>query len=193
MNWRKYLWIWPILYFALGMFNIIFAWLGMIDFMLPLIFAIFGGNKYFCNKLCGRGQLFVFLPKKFKCSTGKLAPRWLSSSWFRYGFLVFFMAMFCNVIYQSWLVFGGVRSLRETVKLFWTFNIPFGWAYTLGTVPDWAAQFSFGLYSLMLTSAIIGLIVMVLYRPRTWCTFCPMGTMTQLICKLKAGSDKPLP
>ena len=26
---------------------------------------------------------------------------------------------------------------------------------------------------------------MVLYKPRTWCAFCPMGTMTQGICKLK--------
>ena len=47
------------------------------------------------------------------------------------------------------------------------------------------AQFSFGFYSLMLTSLLIGLIVMVLYKPRTWCAFCPMGTMTQSICKLK--------
>jgi len=37
----------------------------------------------------------------------------------------------------------------------------------------------------MLTSLLIGLIVMVLYKPRTWCAFCPMGTMTQSICKLK--------
>jgi len=47
------------------------------------------------------------------------------------------------------------------------------------------AQFSFGFYSLMLTSLLLGLIVMVLYKPRTWCAFCPMGTMTQGICKLK--------
>ena len=33
--------------------------------------------------------------------------------------------------------------------------------------------------------ALLGLIVMVLYKPRTWCAFCPMGTMTQGICKLK--------
>lgn len=48
-----------------------------------------------------------------------------------------------------------------------------------------AYLYSFGFYSLMLTSTLIGLIVMVLYKPRTWCTFCPMGTMTQGICKLK--------
>ena len=65
------------------------------------------------------------------------------------------------------------------------FRVPWGWTYTAGTVADWMAQFSFGFYSLMLTSLLLGLIVMVLYKPRTWCAFCPMGTMTQGICKLK--------
>ena len=53
-------------------------------------------------------------------------------------------------------------------------------------IPAWVAQFSFGFYSLMLTSTLIGLIVMALYKPRSWCAFCPMGTMTQTICKIKA-------
>ena len=39
---------------------------------------------------------------------------------------------------------------------------------------------------LMLTSTIIGLVVNTLWKPRTWCSFCPMGTMTQMICKIKA-------
>ena len=30
-HWYDYLWIWSIVYFALGFFNILFAWLGMID------------------------------------------------------------------------------------------------------------------------------------------------------------------
>ena len=47
-----------------------------------------------------------------------------------------------------------------------------------------------GCHSLMLTSLLLGLIVMVLYKPRTWCTFCPMGTMTQGICKLKNNENK---
>ena len=53
-HWYDYLWVYAIIYFALGFFNILFAWLGMIDFLLPLFLAIFGGNKFFCNHLCGR-------------------------------------------------------------------------------------------------------------------------------------------
>ena len=67
-HWYDYLWIWAIIYFALGFFNILFAWFGMIDFLLPLGIAIFGGNKFFCNHLCGRGQLFSKLGGDLKCS-----------------------------------------------------------------------------------------------------------------------------
>lgn len=184
-RWYDYLWVWCILYFTLGFFNILFAWLGMIDFLLPLLLAIFGGNKFFCNHLCDRGQLFTQLGGKQKCSRGRPAPKWMSSPWFRYGFLLFFLAMFANLIVQTYLVGMGAGSLREAVQLLWTFRVPWDWAYAAGTVPDWVAQFSFGFYSLMLTSLLLGLLVMALYRPRTWCSFCPMGTMTQGICKLK--------
>ena len=94
--------------------------------------------------------------------------------------------MFGNMIFQTWLVAAGARDLGEALKLLWMFRVPWGWAYTAGTVADWIAQFSFGFYSLMLTSTIIGLVVNTLFKPRSWCTFCPMGTMTQMICKIKA-------
>jgi len=40
---------------------------------------------------------------------------------------------------------------------------------------------------MMLTSAILGILTMLAYKPRSWCVYCPMGTMTQMICKMKAG------
>ena len=184
-KWYDYLWIWTILYFSLGFVNILFAWLGMIDFLVPLGFAIFGGNKYFCNRFCGRGQLFSKLGADCKCSCNRATPRWLSSKWFRYGFLAFFLTMFGLMIFRTYLVAAGAESLKEAIQLFWTFRVPWGWTYTAGPVPDWMAQFAFGFYSLMLTSTLIGLIVMALFKPRAWCVFCPMGTMTQMICKLK--------
>ena len=188
--WYDYMWIWTVLYFVLGFFNILFAWLGMIDFLLPLFIAIFGGNKAFCNRYCGRGRLFTVISDRLKWSDKRPAPKWLSSKYFRYGFLTFFMIMYGNIIYQTWLVFSGASTLRTAVKLFWTFRIPWNWAYTASGVPEWITQYSYGFYSMMLTSTLIGLILMVIYRPRTWCSFCPMGTMTQSICKLKNKEEK---
>lgn len=71
-HWYDYLWIWSIIYFALGFFNILFAWLGMIDFLVPVIIAIVGGNKAFCNKFCGRGQLFTQLAEHVNVHGGKV-------------------------------------------------------------------------------------------------------------------------
>jgi hypothetical protein len=184
-SWKDYLWIWPIIYFGMGFFNILFAWFGMIDFLVPLVIAIIGGNKAFCNTYCGRGQLFTLIGGKLGISLNKVTPAWLYSKWFRYGFLTFFMAMFGNMVFQTYLVGSGAGSLNEAIKLLWTFNVPWGWAYSAGTVSDWIAKFSFGFYSLMLTSTLLGIIVMVLFKPRTWCVFCPMGCMTQTICKIK--------
>ena len=143
-NWYDYLWIWPIIYFALGFFNILFAWLGMIDFMIPMFVAVFAGNKSFCNRYCGRGQLFFVLGGKGKCSRKKLPPKWMTSIWFRRGFMVFFLAMFGVMVWNTYLVSVGSSSLKEVLTLFWTFKLPFGWTYSGSGFPDWVAQFSFG-------------------------------------------------
>uniref|UniRef100_UPI0040269811 4Fe-4S binding protein n=1 Tax=Alloprevotella sp. TaxID=1872471 RepID=UPI0040269811 len=78
----------------------------------------------------------------------------------------------------------GAASLHETIHLLWTFNVPWHWAYPTAVEP-WVAQFAFGLYGIMLTSLIVGILLTIIYRPRTWCVFCPMGNMTQMICKFK--------
>lgn len=45
----------------------------------------------------------------------------------------------------------------------------------------------------MLTSTVLGLVTMALFKPRSWCVYCPMGTMTQLICKAKNDSGSKTP
>ena len=195
-RWYDYLWVASLLYLILGFFNILFAWLGLLCFAIPLIMAAAGKDKGYCNRYCGRGQLFALLGGKWKLSRGLPIPHWLKSKWFRYGFLTFFMAMFLNMLYVTWLVFAGAGELRQAVTLLWTFKLPlkskvffFPWianAYPVQVTP-WIAQFAFGFYSVMFTSTVLGLVTMFLFRPRTWCVYCPMGTMTQMICTVKHG------
>ena len=191
-HWYNYLWIWSVVYFAMGFFHILFAWLGLISFFLPLIFAVGFGNKGFCNRYCDRGQLLRALGSQKGFSRRKDAPDWMKSKAFRYGFLAFFMAMFMNMLYATYRVYAGAAELSETVTLFWSIPVPWSWAYTGGAEP-WVAQFAFGFYSMMLTSAILGILTMLAYKPRSWCVYCPMGTMTQMICKMKAGDDATCP
>lgn len=182
-KWSDYLWIGELLFFALSFFNVLFAWLGMIFFVTPLLFAIIGKNKAYCNHYCGRGQLFNLIGSRIKISKSRPAPKFLRSKWFRYGFLIFFMTMFGQMVFGTYKVFTGM-SLQEVVSLFWTFKLP--WQFIdVSIVSPWVAQFAFGFFSLMLTSSLLGMISLLFYRPRTFCVFCPMGTMTQGICQLR--------
>ena len=53
------------LYLLLGFFNILFAWLGLLCFFIPLIISVVSGTKSYCNRYCGRGQLFGLLGGRF--------------------------------------------------------------------------------------------------------------------------------
>ena len=175
-KWCDYLWIAELTYLILGLFNILFAWLGMLFFCIPLLIAIFGGSKAYCSRYCGRGQLLELLGRKLKLSRNAAPPRFLRHPIFRCGFLAFFMVMFSLMLLSTYRVFTGA-PLSETVTLLWMFRLPWQWADVSFAAP-WIAQFAFGFFGVMLTSTILGLVTMVLFRPRSWCVYCPMGTMT---------------
>ena len=160
-RWYDYLWIASLLYLALGFFNILFAWLGLLCFFIPLIISIVSGTKAYCNRYCGRGQLFALLGGRFGLSRRRDIPKWMKSKAFRYGFLVFFFTMFFLMLWNTYLVFAGVRDMKQVVTLLWSFKLPWHWAYHGTLLHNGVAQFAFGFYSIML--------------------------MTQLICKAKCG------
>lgn len=188
-KWYDYLWIFSTVYLILGFVNILFAWLGLLCFFIPLLISIFGGSKAYCNRYCGRGQLFSLLGGRFGLSRKKDIPRWMRSKLFRYGFLVFFFVMFFQMLFVTGLVFAGAREMSEVVTLLWIIKLPWHWAYHGTLFSTGVAQFAFGFYSVMLTSTVLGLLTMVLFKPRSWCVYCPMGTMTQLVCKAKAKTS----
>ena len=105
-HWYDYLWVLTALYLALGFFNILFAWLGLLCFFIPLIMASTFGTKSYCNKYCGRGQLFELIGNSWKLSPKRDIPSWMRSHTFRYGFLLFFTTMFVNMLVSTYLVFA---------------------------------------------------------------------------------------
>ena len=44
-RWYDYLWIASLAYLILGFFNILFAWLGLLCFLIPLIISAVSGTK----------------------------------------------------------------------------------------------------------------------------------------------------
>ena len=73
-RWYDFLWIASLLYLVLGFFNILFTWLGLLCFFIPLVIAFAGGDKGYCNRFCGRGQLFSLLGDASASPGGPIFP-----------------------------------------------------------------------------------------------------------------------
>ncbi len=73
-KWYDYLWVFSLAYLILGFFNILFAWPGLLCFFIPLAIAVMKGSKAYCNKYCGRGQLFALVGGSFGLSRRKDVP-----------------------------------------------------------------------------------------------------------------------
>ncbi len=116
-KWYDYLWVVSLTYLILGFFNILFAWLGLLCFFIPLIISLAKGNKAYCNRYCGRGQLFGLIGGTFGLSRKKDIPGWMKSKYFRYGFLIFFFIMFFLMLWNTYLVFAGAQDLKQIVTL----------------------------------------------------------------------------
>lgn len=179
-HWYDWLWVAMITYLLLPLQNILFAWIGLAFMITPVLIAVFMGTKAYCNKYCGRGQLYQLFGGKLKLSRNVNPPRFLRARWFRYSFLVLFAVKFTMMIYASYTALSGA----EQAALSWVLKRP----WDLANSP-FALQVASSIYMAMLATTVFGVLTMILFKPRSWCVYCPMGTMTQEICRLRHGKE----
>ncbi len=153
-HWYDFLWALLLLSLLLPFFNIHLAWLSLAFMAAPVLLTLFTNSKAYCNKYCGRGQLYQLLGSRLKFSLDRKPPRFLSSFWFRACFFMLFIVRFGMMMATS------------------------------GTGESAAA-----LHAAMLMTTALGVLAMFLFRPRSWCVVCPMGAMTQAICRIRNGKD----
>ena len=73
-RWYDYLWIVSLVYLILGFFNILFAWLGLLCFFIPLIISVVSGTKGYCNRYCGRASSSGFWGAASACPEKRIFP-----------------------------------------------------------------------------------------------------------------------
>ncbi len=130
--------------------------LAVIGIMLALMmFGIFKG-QYWCGNLCPHGSLFDRFYQK--PSRFKKIPAFFQSPILKWLFFIFFMTMF---IYRLIFVLGH----REEIEF-----LP-----QLGSI--FVNQY-------LVWPTIVGSFLALIINPRTWCTFCPMGTMQQIMNRM---------
>lgn len=78
------------------------------------------------------------------------------------------------------------KFLKSTgFRAFMVFLIIFN--FTMGIYKNWGNLYGIGFvfYKIIVITSIVGIVLGLFYNQRTWCNFCPMGTLSALVAKIK--------
>ncbi|HYE09182.1 MAG TPA: 4Fe-4S binding protein, partial [Patescibacteria group bacterium] len=184
VNWMKYLYAVTILFFTLGFFNIVFAWLGFVCLILPFVLLIRDKKKTWCQRYCPRANLFTVLFKG-KSLTGKAAPEWITKGIAKRIILIYFSFNLFALVMSTIMVSLGRIEAVDHIRFVMAFQLPWNIPQLLNIpfLPDWAVHLSFRIYSMMFSTTVIGLLLGWVFTPRTWCTICPVNTISDISLK----------
>lgn len=179
INWMNYLYGITLVFFILGFFNIIFAWLGLACLLIPFILLFKDRKKTWCQGYCPRASLYQRLLKG-RSLTGKRTPDWMNRGKAKWIMLGYFCLNLFVLTMSTIMVFSGRMAPMERIRFLIAFQLP--WQIPqlldLGSFPTWASHLSFRIYSMMFTTTVLGLIIGWIYMPRSWCTICPINTLS---------------
>lgn len=189
-NYMDKLFVFTILYFILGMINISLALLGFLCMILPLALYFYAKDKVWCKFYCPRAGLFNKLLKKI--SLNLKLPKWLTAKRTKKIVLVYYGINMFVAIMSSIMVAKGKAESMEYIRFLIFFKMPFNMPQLIElSLSPVLAHASYRMFSMMFTSTIIGLIFGILFRPRTWCLICPIGTITSIdISGKKVNNNK---
>jgi len=189
-SWMKHLYLVTILFFTLGFFNMVFAWLGLVCFIFPFVLLVRDKKKSWCQSYCPRASLFTVMFKG-KSHIRRTTPKWIKNGTGKQIFLVYFSFNLFVLIMSTIMVSLGRIDAIDKIRLFFAFQLPWNMPQLLNitSVPNWAVHLSFRIYSMMLSTTIIGLLLGWFYSPRTWCAICPIGTISDINLKRLKKKD----
>lgn len=178
---HKFLFILNLLYFALGFINIHFALLGLICMVLPLYLLIKTKKKTYCQGYCPRANFYNKAGKLTSKISGKTPlyfikgnMKWIMLTYF--GINLFFITM------STLRVASGFMMPLQELRYLIVFNVPFKMPQLIeiDTFLPWLTHLSYRFYSMMMTTTTLGLVLALMYKPRTWCTICPISTISDV-------------
>lgn len=85
------------------------------------------------------------------------------------------------------MVSRGQMAPIENIRFLIAFNIPLKipQLWSGPELPQWVIHLAYRFYSIMFTSTILGVVLASLYKPRTWCSVCPVNTVSTLMIRQK--------
>jgi len=180
---HKLLFIVTLLYFALGFINIHFSLAGFVCMIFPFALLFKNTNKTWCQGYCPRANLYSHLGKttsKFSFKT----PKFFITGSMKWIMLGYFCLSLFIIIFSTIKVSQGMPAL-ENLRFLLIF--PFEGMPQMVRIESfpWLLHLSYRFYSMMMTTTILGLIMALIFRPRTWCTVCPIASVSDIYLKSK--------
>jgi len=181
---HRFLYLITLSFFILGFVNIHFSLLGVICMMLPFSLLYHSKRKTWCQGYCPRAALYSTIGKQKKWQSFK-TPSYFIKGDMKWIMLTYFGVSLFFIIMTTLAVARGIRQPMNYLRFLVMFPIPFSMpqAITFHQITPWITHLSYRLYSMMMTTTLLGLVLAVVYRPRTWCTICPIATISDTILK----------
>ncbi len=138
-----------------------------------VIFSLFDFRIAVAAIICMLAPIFVSLFKgRFWC--GNLCPRG---------------SFYDHVVSK----FSNRKKVPKFLRasLFRAFMVVFMMSmFALGIYKNWGDLFGIGMvfYRLIVVTTLAGIILSLFYNHRTWCHFCPMGTIASFIARIKKSN-----
>ena len=79
----------------------------------------------------------------------------------------------------------GMRLPMEYLRFLILIPIPFKMPqlFDIMNIVPWLTHFFYRFYSMMMITTVLGLILAMVHKPRTWCTICPIATASDVLLK----------
>lgn len=181
---HKLLFLFTLAFFALGFLNIHFSLLGILCMTLPIILLLKNRKKTWCQGYCPRASLYTTYGKAKRWKHIK-TPGFFIKGNMKWIMLAYF-GLSLSIIFMSTLgVARGIRPAMEYLRFFIFIPVPFKMPQLINMVEfvPWLTHLSYRFYSMMMTTTVLGLFLALVYKPRTWCTICPIATVSDVILK----------
>lgn len=169
-------WI-TIAFFILGFIHISFALAGLICFIVPFIQYFKYKDKVWCKYVCPRAGYFRRIITKI--NLGKKPPKLFMKKGMKKAVVIYFGINLFFITMSTIMVSIGKIAPIEQIRFLIVAPLPFDLPQLLSlNVAEPLVHLGYRVYSMMFTSILIGSVLGIIYKPRTWCAICPVNTLT---------------
>jgi polyferredoxin len=174
-----YLYIFTLLFFLLPFIHISLSMLAILCMTVPFFIRFYYKENVWCRHYCPRASFTSLIGRKR--GNYKKTPTIFSDGYLKKMILIYFVLNLIFITGSTIQVSLGKMVAMPYIRLF--IAIPLFPIYQLVDISlsQWALHLSYRLYSMMLSSSILGIAFGLLYRGRAWCAVCPVGTILKKI------------